>query len=620
MKYVSLLFVGLALWLSLPILSMGGQSSIDELSLREDLIIEALEVNPEEAERLIASLYELAAYDSVLLSGMVAYYEGELAYVESRWKDAAQAYESAAEVFGEIQDGYRAAASFNNLGLVHSFMGNYDRALWAYEQSLKVELELDNRQGIAECYQNMAIVFAAGEQNDKALRFYDKALEAYMEQDMQESAAAIYNNKAVLFAGQGDFDAAETNYRLALAIYGRLRDAVMEARVLSNLGALSLRQEKYDGVGSLLERALFLFKSEGDRIGEVKVYGMLGDLYSGRKDYMQAIFLYQMAINQARTMEMKDVEAENQYSLYNTYKAAAMPAEALKAYEDYVTMRDRMIRDNPEFTRGLISKELEQGIAERDLLLYKARSRTIWFAVVLGLMALVVLGAFLLLRKRKRRMNAYREIEKGRKVRMRERLNPGYVLALLQNLKDCLERGDVDCARQRLDGIALLMQNILEHSSESLISVRAEMEFVKRYLMVQKQQLGIDLDFRIETNMQQQAERIMVPAMFTQPLIDQTFQGLGAGDRVVLNIAFVKRNQLLEVVIENNLPLPAPAERRRMESTFRALGASVAQEQAFSGHPLLFHPEEWGGVQSETFDSQAEVGNRIRFNLPLMMN
>jgi LytS/YehU family sensor histidine kinase len=164
------------------------------------------------------------------------------------------------------------------------------------------------------------------------------------------------------------------------------------------------------------------------------------------------------------------------------------------------------------------------------------------------------------------------------------------------------------------------MQNILEHSSESLISVRAEMEFVKRYLMVQKQQLGIDLDFRIETNMQQQAERIMVPAMFTQPLIDQTFQGLGAGDRVVLNIAFVKRNQLLEVVIENNLPLPAPAERQRMESTFRALGASVAQEQAFSGHPLLFHPEEWGGVQSETFDSQAEVGNRIRFNLPLMMN
>lgn len=620
MKYVRLLCMGLGLWLSFPLLSMGGQSSIDELSLREDLIIEALEVNPEEAERLISSLYELAACDSVLLSGMVAYYEGELAYVESRWKDAAQAYETAAEVFGEIPDEFRAAASFNNMGLVHSFMGNYDRALWAYEQSLKVELELDNRQGIAECYQNMAIVFAAGEQNDKALRFYDKALEVYREQDMQASVAAIYNNKAVLFAGSGDFDSAESNYRLALAIYGRLRASVMEARVLSNLGALSLRQGKYDGVGSLLERALFLFKAEGDRIGEVKVYGMLGDLYSGRKDYMQAVFLFQMAINQARTLEMKDVEAENQFSLYNTYKAAAMPAEALKAYEDYVALRDRVIRDNPEFTKGLISKELEQEIAARDLLLYKARTRTVWFAVGLGLMALVSLGAFWVLRKRKRRMEAHREMDKNRKVRMRERLNPGYVLALLKNLKDCLERGDVDCARQRLDGIALLMQNILEHSSESLISVRAEMEFVERYLLVQKQQLGIDLDFRIETNLQQQAERIMVPAMFTQSFIDQTFQGLGVGDRVVFNIAFVKRSQQLEVVIENNLPLPEPAERRRMETNFRALGVSVVQEQALSGHPLLFQPEEWGGVQSETFDSQAEVGNRIRFNLPLMMN
>ncbi|WP_158522754.1 tetratricopeptide repeat protein [Geofilum rhodophaeum] len=620
MKYVRLLFVGLSLWLCFPILSMGGQSSIDELSLCEDLIIEALEVNPEEADRLIASLYELAAYDSVFLSGMVAYYEGELAYVESRWKDAAQAYESAAEVFEKIKDGTRAAASFNNMGLVHSYMGNYDRALWAYEQSLKVELELDNRPGIAECYQNMAIVFAAGEQSDKALRFYDKALEVYEEQDMQESAAAIYNNKAVLFAGQGDFESAETNYRLALAIYGRLRASVLEARVLSNLGALSLRQGKYDGVGSLLERALFLFKAEGDRIGEVKVYGMLGDLYNGRKDYMQAVFLYQMAIKQAGTLEMKDVEAENQFSLYNTYKAAAMPAEALKAYEDYVAMRDRMIRDNPEFTKGLISKELEQEIAERDLLLFKARTRTVWFAVGLGLMVLVSSGAFWMLRKRKRRMEAHREMAKNRKVRMRERLKPGYVLTLLQTLRDCLDRGDVDCARQRLDGVALLMQNILENSCESLISVRAEMEYVERYLLVQKQQLDIDLDFRIETNLQQQAEHIMVPAMFTQPFIEQTFQGVGAGDRVVVNIAFVKRNQLLEVVIENNLPLPKPEERRRMETSFRALGASVAQEQSLSGNALLFHPEEWGGVQSETFDPQAEVGNRLRFNLPLMRN
>src|SRR5690554_8152784 len=105
-------------------------------------------------------------------------------------------------------------------------------------------------------------------------------------------------------------------------------------------------------------------------------------------------------------MEMKDVEAENQYSLYNTYKAAAMPAEAWKAYEDYVTMRDRMIRDNPEFTSGLISKELEQEMAERDLALYRARSRAIWFAEVVVLMAGGVLGALWLRRKRKRRMNA----------------------------------------------------------------------------------------------------------------------------------------------------------------------------------------------------------------------
>ncbi|MCA1744106.1 MAG: tetratricopeptide repeat protein, partial [Bacteroidales bacterium] len=117
------------------------------LSIAEDIIIEAIEINPDEAGLLIDSLIVLDAYDPDLIKGMMAYYKGELNYALGQWKEAGEHYLKSIDHFILIEDSAKLAAAFNNMGLVHSFQGNYDQSLMAYSQSLEFELGMQNAVG-----------------------------------------------------------------------------------------------------------------------------------------------------------------------------------------------------------------------------------------------------------------------------------------------------------------------------------------------------------------------------------------------------------------------------------------------------------------------------------------
>ena len=151
---------------------------------------------------------------------------------------------------------------------------------------------------------------------------------------------------AAEFSQAEEFDKASLYYNKSLDIYKKQRNGAMEARVLSNIGALKLRQEKFDEASKSMERALFLLKAEGDKIGEASTYGMLGDLYKGRGDLGQAVFLYGMAISMAEDSGLKDIQIKNLLAEYSAYKSLGRYNEALSSYEKYIALRDNIIAEN----------------------------------------------------------------------------------------------------------------------------------------------------------------------------------------------------------------------------------------------------------------------------------
>ncbi len=619
---IKLLVLYCFVWLIFAAFNVQDDEQGNTLSIAEDIIIEAIEVNPEEAVHLIDSLSVLEAYHPDLVSGMMAYYKGELGYALGEWQEAGEHYQKSIEHFLLVKDSVKLAAAYNNLGLVHSFQANYDQSLEAYGRSLDVELGLDNAIGIAQCYQNMAIVFAAGEQAGKALDFYNKALNIFMEEDALEDAAAIYNNMAAIYAEDGVFDKAEVYYNQAIDVYKRLRNGQFEARVLSNIGALKMRQEKYDEASQLIERALFLLKAEKDKIGEVNAYSMLGDLYSSKMDYQQAVFLYQRAEEMAEQQGLDDIRIKNLLSLYATYKNIGLWQDALSTFEVYTDLKNQLMVENPSFQKGVLSMELEQRIADRDNLIYKSRIKERVFWGIIGVVSLLALLGFWRSSIRRKRMTHQKEVNGLQKQLMVQKVNPVFVSNLLNSLRASVCKEEKEEALRQLDSVSALIKKMLEHSCEELIPLSKEIEYCKSFITVQEQQLNKTIHFRAECNMPQNADVILVPSMMTQPFLEHALMNGELGDcegDTVLNLAFVRRGNVLDVIIEDNSVCKCAYKNLDLEERHRAMGLAVSMDQLKSRKNNRNGVNGFGRfLTEERFDGNKKEGHRVRFSLPLM--
>ncbi|HBX89676.1 MAG TPA: hypothetical protein DEG09_13800 [Marinilabiliaceae bacterium] len=595
------------------------------LSDLEDLIIEAIEVNPAEAKQLIMSLTDLEGYDGQLLRGHQEFYDGELSYSLGNWAAAAGFYRESLPYFNNLNDSSKLAIAYNNLGLVESFLGNYDKSLNCFSESLKIEFALDNAKGIAQCYQNMAIVFSEGNQMVKALDFYNKALEVFLEEGAWEDAAAIYNNMAAEFSQAEEFDKASIYYNKSLDIYKKQRKGAMEARVLSNIGALKLRQGKYDEASKSMERALFLLKTEGDKIGEASTYGMLGDLYKGRGDLGQAVFLYGMAISLAEEYGLKDIQIKNLLAEYSAYKSLGRYNDALSSYEKYIALRDNIIAENPEFRSGALSMELEQQIAERDTRLYRAKIRERYFRGAMAVVAVFALFGFIIAGRHRRRLIKQNEAEDLKKRVMKDKSNPEFVAICLASVRLSIEREDYPTALLQLDNVSELIRQIMEYSSQELIPLSKEIEYLKTYLSVQDQRLQKNIEYRIESNILQNAEQVLVPAMLTQPFLEDSLSNdvaLNSKSIPKLNIAFMRRGNLLEVIIEDNrIDDNNDCRNAALEEKYKALGIAISFSNIKRGRSHKVKTSEFGEIRSEErFDGNIKKGHRVYFSLPLITN
>ncbi|WP_165921850.1 tetratricopeptide repeat protein [Natronoflexus pectinivorans] len=592
------------------------KGSYDDLQSR---IYESIEHQTGNTRELISEFKRLGGFDADLLLGMAYYFKAELNYSEAAWNEAIENYSAAIRYFDSLNETGRLAITYNNLGLVYSFIGEYDNSLDAYSKALALELDMGDQTAIAETYQNMANVFSAGENYDKALEFHQKALDVFLQERNDIRIAATYNNLATIFARTQKYDEASQNYLNALSTYRKLGMEHEESIVLCNIGSLKTREGSYNEAVIYLERALVILKARVDRIGEARAYSLLADTYAKRNDHQHAIFLHRKALNIATTYNLNDVYIDSKFSLYTTHKNAGNWEKALAAYENYIKSRDQLLKENPAFAGGVLDKELEHRIIERDRMLQRAQLRErILFGlfVFVGVLAFL---AFIIATYRRRIIRSQNEYEKVRSKLLKEKFNATAVIDYLNSIRDEMIKGDNQNAVSQLDGFSNMMQIMMENSCQQFISLRKEIEFLRSFLDFQKERYNCDIECNIESNVIHNADQVMVPSMLTQSFIEHAFVNSDCAEtKPTLNFAFMRRGNVLDVIIENNLN--SSAESAILEERHRNLGISMVHHKSsgYKMHRLLNH---LGPLHTEVRTvGGREAGHRVRFSLPFMVN
>jgi tetratricopeptide (TPR) repeat protein len=592
------------------------------IGLTEDSIKANIESNPAKSDSIAKSLLIQLGEQDDYAKGIANYYLGEIAYQLQEWANAADYYQLALLSFTNSGATSRMASASNNLGLVLFYTGQFDKALAAISQSLSIELDLKNDKGIAQSYQNMALILEEAGQTSKAIEFYNEALDLFIKLNDWEDAAGVYNNLAAIFSQEMKFDKAESYYHNALDIYSERGLKAKEASVLCNIGVLLIRDRKFDEGGKLLEQALVMMKANGEKMGEISVYNHLGDLYSAREEFQQAIFLYKTADQLALKLGSADLRLENLYSLYLGYKKAQLFEDALKTHEQYQTLRDSLLNENPTYKQGIVNQELGRQLAERELQNYKSNVREKFYWTALVFLIMVAGSIVFFLMKRRKKAETQINIQNfGQRV-TESQMDTHFVFSMLSSLQGHIISGNNEMALDHLNNVAILLRKTFENTGKGLIPLSQEIDFLHAYFSVQNQRFSQEIGFNIVSNIEEADESILVPFMVTKPFIESAItNGLFTVQaKPHFNIAFMRLGNRLEVTIEDNGSSLGNFKNRHLEERLINIGIPIHNGKKHSVANRQRHYAISGVQVEDKAQTGMGSGTRVKFSFPIVNN
>src|SRR3989454_4663166 len=147
----------------------------------------------------------------------------------------------------------------NNLGIIASMQGDYNRAVGAYSRAITAYEKASYSRGVVESQHNLGITYREQGQLDRALRAADAALrEAERLGDRALQAQALAGLAEIRVA-RGEPESAIRDAERALAVHRELKDAVLETedlRILAvALGVAGKAREAETTLRQVIDRA-----------------------------------------------------------------------------------------------------------------------------------------------------------------------------------------------------------------------------------------------------------------------------------------------------------------------------------------------------------------------------
>lgn len=179
-------------------------------------------------------------------------------------------------------------------------------------------------------------------------------------------------------------------------------------------------------------------------------------------------------------------------------------------------------------------------------------ANTITVAAVLLVVVIILMFALLFMRSRKQYAQDKMRIMQLRLASVRNRISPHFVFNVLNG--KILKSNEQD-ANELLDLTKLIRAN-LDLSCRLDVTLREELDFVERYVHVEKQMVGDDFEFRIDQAKAVDADRVRIPSMFVQILVENAFvHGLKGWDgHKSIHIEIDKKEKATSIKVKDNGP------------------------------------------------------------------
>jgi ligand-binding sensor domain-containing protein/two-component sensor histidine kinase len=146
-----------------------------------------------------------------------------------------------------------------------------------------------------------------------------------------------------------------------------------------------------------------------------------------------------------------------------------------------------------------------------------------WWAIALGMTFLFAIATAIIYKtyqgNLKKILLKDRLVESELKALVAQ-MNPHFIFNTLNTIQSFFITNDVKTANRMLSQFSSLMRKILDHTSQSFISVEDEVAFLKNYLDVEKMRFNNQFEYEIDVQYDINAALTMIPSMTIQPFIE----------------------------------------------------------------------------------------------------
>ena len=133
-------------------------------------------------------------------------------------------------------------------------------------------------------------------------------------------------------------------------------------------------------------------------------------------------------------------------------------------------------------------------------------------------------------------------------------MNPHFIFNCMNSIQKYVLKNEKLKALEFLQNFSELMRHVLDNSSKTKVALDEEITMLEKYIVLEKQRLDDQFEYRIEVAPYLQTDFFEVPGMVIQPYVENAiWHGLmNKNERGKLLLKFEKQNGFLKCVVEDN--------------------------------------------------------------------
>lgn len=249
--------------------------------------------------------------------------------------------------------------------------------------------------------------------------------------------------------------------------------------------------------------------------------------------------------------------------------------------------------------------------------------QTQWFnACVLLLALLLCCGAVALRYSILRKRDLLREQAlMYRQEALASQMNPHFVFNAMNTIQSLVLSEDKSKALEMFASFATLLRSSLQHSGERYIALSEEIRSLELYFQLEQMRFGEKLKFSLDVSANLQREKVSVPAMLVQPMVENAIlHGIGpreSGGTVWVRFILEGKNMICEVEDDGS---GRDSFSQARESDRKKSGIKITMDRLQVLKELEQSDYAFHITDKKCPETGAAKGTLVRFNIPHISN